>query len=73
MNPYSTPVLYIRRPGDDNETSMTFSDDDPFFSEISHFIDTIEEREENEPKILSSFDGEDVPLHAQHCRLFDVT
>ncbi|KAJ2930806.1 hypothetical protein H1R20_g6280, partial [Candolleomyces eurysporus] len=56
VNPYLTPVLYIRKPGDDNETSITFADDDPFFSEISHFIDTIEGREENEPRILSSFD-----------------
>jgi hypothetical protein len=68
VNPYSVPVLYIRKPGDDNETSMTFADDDPFFSEISHFIDTIEKREENEPKILSSFDGKDVPSPAQHHR-----
>ncbi|RXW24164.1 hypothetical protein EST38_g1732 [Candolleomyces aberdarensis] len=68
VNPYSTPVLYIRRPGDDNETSITFTDDDPFFSEISHFIDTIEGREENEPRILSSFDGLHVPSPAKHHR-----
>jgi len=37
---------------------MTFPDDDPFFSEISHFIDNIEGVEDPEQTvILSSFEG----------------
>ncbi|TFK54941.1 hypothetical protein OE88DRAFT_1778962 [Heliocybe sulcata] len=58
VNPYVQPVLYIRKPGDDDETVQRFSDDDPFFSEISHFIDVIEDIEE-EPEasqILSSYE-----------------
>ena len=34
VNPYVQPVLYVRQPGDDNETVMQFPDDDPFFSEV---------------------------------------
>lgn len=56
VDPYVAPVLYIRQPGDDTETKMVFSEDDPFFTEISHFIDTIEEVKGDEAKILSSFD-----------------
>ncbi|PPR03522.1 hypothetical protein CVT24_007008 [Panaeolus cyanescens] len=46
VNPYVQPVLYIRKPGDDNETTMRFADDDPFFSEISSWIDVIEDVDE---------------------------
>jgi len=56
VNPYVVPVLYIRKPGDDNETRMSFADDDPFFSEISTFIDNTEGREDS-AKILSSYEG----------------
>ncbi|KDQ60764.1 hypothetical protein JAAARDRAFT_55502 [Jaapia argillacea MUCL 33604] len=58
INPYVQPVLHLRKPGDDYEQIITFPDDDPFFSEISHFIDIIEDIEE-EPEssqILSSYD-----------------
>ncbi|KAF8163246.1 putative oxidoreductase C terminal-domain-containing protein [Crassisporium funariophilum] len=58
VNPYVLPVLYIRKPGDDNETTIRFADDDPFFSEVSNLIDIIEDIEE-EPEaaqILSSYD-----------------
>lgn len=53
------PVLYIRQPGGDNETTVRFSDDDPFFSEISNFIDIIEDIEEDPEaaQILSSYEG----------------
>jgi len=53
-------VLYIRKPGDDNETTIRFGDDDPFFSEISNFIDTIEDIEEDPEaaQILSNYEGE---------------
>jgi len=56
VNPYVLPVLYIRKPGDDNETCIKFSDDDPFFSEISTFFDVIE-GENDSAKILSSYEG----------------
>ena len=53
------PVLYIRRPGDDYEETYRFPDDDPFFSEVSNWIDVIEDIEEEDPEsaqILSSFE-----------------
>ena len=56
VNPYVLPVLYIRKPGDDEETRISFADDDPFLSEISAFIDNIENKEDS-PKILSSYEG----------------
>lgn len=34
VNPYVQPVLYVRRPGDDQEHTYRFPDDDPFFSEV---------------------------------------
>jgi hypothetical protein len=49
----------VRKPGDDYEQTFRFHDDDPFFSEISNFIDIIEDIEE-EPEasaILSSYEG----------------
>jgi len=58
VNPYVSPVLYIRKPGDDNETIMRFGDDDPFFSEVSNLIDVIEDIEEDPDagQILSSYE-----------------
>ncbi|TEB35861.1 NAD binding dehydrogenase [Coprinellus micaceus] len=55
VDPYVSPILYIRQPGEDAETRVPFPDDDPFFSEISHFIDAIE-NPEADPTILSSYD-----------------
>ena len=59
VNPYVQPVLYIRKPGDDNETTMRFADDDPFFSEVSNLIDVIEDIDEDaaEAQILSTYEG----------------
>jgi hypothetical protein len=59
VNPYVSPVLYIRKPGDDGETTMRFGDDDPFFSEVSNLIDVIEDIEEDPEaaQILSSYEG----------------
>ena len=59
VNPYVSPVLYIRKPGDDSETTMRFADDDPFFSEVSNLIDVIEDIEEDPEaaQILSSYEG----------------
>ncbi|CAA7271756.1 unnamed protein product [Cyclocybe aegerita] len=58
VNPYVQPVLYIRKPGDDNETTIRFGDDDPFFSEVSNLIDIIEDIEEDPEAatILSSYE-----------------
>lgn len=59
MNPYVQPVLHIRRPGSDLEETYRFPDDDPFFSEISVFIDNIEDIEEDPETatMLSSYEG----------------
>ena len=59
MNPYVQPVLHIRRPGSDLEETYNFPDDDPFFSEISVFIDNIEDIEEDPETatMLSSYEG----------------
>jgi hypothetical protein len=59
INPYVQPVLHIRRPGSDLEETYRFPDDDPFFSEISVFIDNIEDIEEHPETatMLSSYEG----------------
>ena len=59
MNPYVAPVLYVRRPGSDNEETHHFAEDDPFFSEVSVWIDNIEDIEEDPDtaQILSTFEG----------------
>ncbi|ORY27202.1 putative oxidoreductase C terminal-domain-containing protein [Naematelia encephala] len=54
VDPYQAPTLYVRRPGDDHEERFIFNDDDPFFSEMSSFIDCIEGGPN--PHILSSFE-----------------
>lgn len=54
IDPYGSPVLYVRRPGDDIEERHAFVDDDPFFSEVSNFVDAIEDGPT--PFILSSFE-----------------
>lgn len=53
-DPYNNPTLFVRRPGADVEERHHYTDDDPFFSEISTFIDAIEDGPE--PNILSSFE-----------------
>lgn len=54
VDPYNAPQLVIRRPGDDHEERHAFTDDDPFFSEISNFIDAVEGG--SNPHILSSYE-----------------
>ncbi|GJE86922.1 Gfo/Idh/MocA family oxidoreductase [Phanerochaete sordida] len=58
VNPYVAPILYVRRPGSDHEETHQFSEDDPFFSEVSVLIDNIEDIEEDPEtaQILSSFE-----------------
>ncbi|GLB35013.1 putative oxidoreductase C terminal [Lyophyllum shimeji] len=58
VNPYVQPTLYVRKPGDEMEHAIRFPDDDPFFSEISNWIDIIEDIEEDPEaaQILSSYE-----------------
>lgn len=58
VNPYVQPVLHVRAPDDDSERTFTFPDDDPFFSEVSHLVDIVEDvRDDANPaQILSSYD-----------------
>ncbi|KAJ8078615.1 hypothetical protein PM082_012898 [Marasmius tenuissimus] len=67
VDPYVQPILYVRSPGDDAEQTYRFPDDDPFFSEISNFIDIIEDIEEDPDAaaILSSYDDA--------CRSYQLT
>lgn len=53
-DPYQNPTLFVRRPGSNDEERIQYNEDDPFFSEISGFIDTIEDGPE--PNILSTFE-----------------
>jgi len=67
VNPYVQPVLHIRRPGNDIEETYRFPDDDPFFSEISVFIDNIEDIEEDPETatVLSSYEDA--------CKTYELT
>ena len=67
MNPYVQPMLYVRRPGSDAEEVHNFADDDPFFSEVSVFVDNIEDIEEDPEtaQILSNFEG----MHSMRSQL----
>ncbi|KAG2054765.1 hypothetical protein BDR06DRAFT_377318 [Suillus hirtellus] len=67
VNPYVQPTLYVRKPGDDHEQMYTFPDDDPFFSEVSNWIDIIEDIEEDPEaaQILSSYEDA--------CRTYELT
>lgn len=71
VNPYVQPVLHIRKPGDDIEQTITFPDDDPFFSEVSNLIDIIEDIEEDPEaaQILSSYDGLELFISFVMCPL----
>ncbi|KIJ48160.1 hypothetical protein M422DRAFT_162986 [Sphaerobolus stellatus SS14] len=55
VDPYGSPTLYVRRPGIKEEEAYKLEEDDPYFSEISTFVDAIEGRA---PKrnILSSYE-----------------
>jgi len=67
VNPYVQPVLHIRRPGSDLEETYRFPDDDPFFSEISVFIDNTEDIEEDPETatMLSSYEDA--------CKTYELT
>ena len=56
---YVEPILSVRRPGSDYDEQYSFPNDDPFYSEVSNFVDTIEgyvSPEGVKPEILSSYE-----------------
>jgi len=55
VNPYVLPVLHVRKPGSDSEQTYNFPDDDPFYSEMSNFIDVVK-KDQPASKILSSYE-----------------
>ncbi|KZV64347.1 hypothetical protein PENSPDRAFT_656651 [Peniophora sp. CONT] len=67
VDPYVQPILYIRRPGADSVETHRFSDDDPFFSEVSNLIEVIEDIEEDPEHypILSSYEDA--------CKTYELT
>lgn len=58
IDPYNRPTLYVRRPGSDVEEVHKFHNDDPFFSEMSTFIDAVEGQTVEIPVLSSYADGE---------------
>jgi len=56
VNPYVEPVLFVRRPGSRLEEQHTFPGDDPYFSEISTFVDAVDTPSSATPRILSSYE-----------------
>ncbi|RDX50191.1 hypothetical protein OH76DRAFT_1402655 [Lentinus brumalis] len=54
VDPYSTPKLYIRRPGTAELETHIFTDDDPFHTELATFIDVVDGRRPS-GDIMSSY------------------
>ncbi|KZW01227.1 hypothetical protein EXIGLDRAFT_745214 [Exidia glandulosa HHB12029] len=52
-DPYGKPLLRIRTPASDEEETLTFPGDDPFYSEVDAFVDAVESG--SSQGILSSF------------------
>jgi len=56
LDPYGTPTLCVRRPGVAIDEVYTFPGDDPFYTELSTFIDAVETpSQETRARILSSY------------------
>ncbi|CCM05432.1 uncharacterized protein FIBRA_07649 [Fibroporia radiculosa] len=55
IDPYNAPILSVRRPGITYEEIFKFTDDDPFFTEMSSMIDAID-HPEAQGAILSSYE-----------------
>ncbi|RPD62848.1 hypothetical protein L227DRAFT_573367 [Lentinus tigrinus ALCF2SS1-6] len=55
VDPYSIPKLYIRRPGLAELETHTFTEDDPFHTELATFIDVVDGRRPSSD-ILSSYE-----------------
>ncbi|OLL24696.1 hypothetical protein NEOLI_003179 [Neolecta irregularis DAH-3] len=51
---YTTPILLVRTPMNDNDIVYDFPDDDPYFGEISTLVDAVETGDRSQ--ILSSFE-----------------
>jgi len=49
-------MLHVRRPGNDDVEEYRFLDDDPFLTEISEFVDVVEDVKPVE-NLLSTFEG----------------
>ncbi|TIB93703.1 hypothetical protein E3Q10_01275 [Wallemia mellicola] len=62
VDPYNNPALYVRKPGSNAESHMSFANDDCFYSEISNWGDEIEKHEEHnqgedlDTRILSTYE-----------------
>ncbi|KAI0647674.1 putative oxidoreductase C terminal-domain-containing protein [Trametes meyenii] len=56
VDPYGTPKLSIRRPGINEEEIHTFTNDDPFYTELASFLDVVEGRRLGKDKIMSSYE-----------------
>lgn len=54
VDPYGEPQLHVRRPGSDEYEVIPTPGDDPYQTEMNHFIDTIEGGEN--PEILSTYE-----------------
>ncbi|KAH9939832.1 putative oxidoreductase C terminal-domain-containing protein [Amylocystis lapponica] len=54
VDPYNNPVLSVRRPGLATEEIFTFAEDDPFYTELSSFVDAVEDPTKTQG-ILSSY------------------
>lgn len=55
IDPYGKPVLSVRRPGLEGEEIITFSDDDPFYTELSALIDALHDPAMHD-RILSTYE-----------------
>ncbi|PCH39968.1 hypothetical protein WOLCODRAFT_161996 [Wolfiporia cocos MD-104 SS10] len=55
VDPYGSPVLSVRRPGLAGEELISFTDDDPFYTELSTFVEAVKDPKAH-GSILSSYE-----------------
>lgn len=55
--PHNWPTLYVRQPGSDAEEVLAFHGDDPFFGEMSTFVDLAKTGKAEVPVLSSYADG----------------
>lgn len=58
---YNEPTLFVRSPEADAEQKINFPSDDPYFSEISAWIDASESRESNNESAIAEDDESEIP------------
>ncbi|PLW44201.1 hypothetical protein PCANC_13438 [Puccinia coronata f. sp. avenae] len=58
---YNEPTLFVRSPEADAEQKINFPSDDPYFSEISAWIDASEKRDSNNESAIAEDDETDIP------------